>query len=198
MRKMISFSLFALVFPASAQAITVTQKGDTAFLKGTIKAGAYVILREFLAEPRPIKLRVLYLESPGGRVEDATQMARDIRKAGLITAVDGNKPCRSACTMLFAAGVQRHYFNHAQVKDELIVKYSGHPGLGYHQAHDRGISGTERSYSGRGTHNLINVYYEHGSPKAADFATKAGENEMYFVSGPTALANGLATSLSPP
>lgn len=182
----------------SVQAITITQKGDSAYLKGAVTPGAYVTLREFLTEPRQHKLRVLYLESPGGKVEDATYMARDIRKAGLITAVDGSKPCRSACTMLFAAGVQRHYFNHTKIKDELIDKYAGHPGLGYHQAHGTGISGKDRSYSGRGTQNLINVYYEHGSPKAAEFATKAGQNQMYFVSGPTALANGLATSLSPP
>jgi hypothetical protein len=187
-----------LMLSGAAQAITITQKGDAAYLSGAIKPGAYVTLREFLAEPRSTKLRVLYLTSTGGKVEDATLMARDIRRAGLITAVDGTKPCRSACTMLFAAGISRHYFNHAKVKDELIDKYQGRAGLGYHQAHGSGISGKERNYSGRGTHNLINVYYEHGSPAAADFATKAGQNQMYFVSGPTALAHGLATSLSPP
>ena len=198
MRPIFLACLLAFSLPCHADAITLTQKGDSATLTGVIEPGAYVTLREFLAEPRKIPLRVLYLNSPGGKVDDATFMARDIRKAGLITAVDGNTPCRSACTMLFAAGVRRHYFNHAKIKDELIDAYQRHPGLGYHQAHGVGISGKERTYSGRGTQNAINVYYEHGSPAAADFATKAGQNQMYFVSGATALAYGLATSLSPP
>lgn len=189
---------FTCLLLSPAQAITVTQKGDAAYLSGVIKSGAYVTLREFLAQPRTRKLRVLYLNSPGGKVEDATFMARDIRSAGLVTAVNGDSKCMSACTMLFAAGVKRHYFNHGKIRDELLDDYRKRTGLGYHQAHNKGISGKSRDFSGRGTQSLINVYYEQGSPAAANFATKAGQNQMYLVSGPTALAHGLATSLSPP
>ncbi len=198
MRFFLKIILFCAFLTSPAQAITITEKGDAAYLRGAITPGAYVILREFLAEPRKQKLRVLFLESPGGKVDDATLMARDIRNAGLVTAVNGDKKCMSACTMLFAAGVRRHYFNTGKIQDQLFDDYKKQTGLGYHQAHSKGISGKTRDYSGRGTHNLINVYYEHGSPAAADFATKAGQNQMYIVSGATALAHGLATSLSPP
>lgn len=189
-------ALLCLALPA--QAITLTQKGDAVHLKGIIKPGAFVVLREFLARPEAKNLRIIYLDSGGGNLEDATQMARYIRKAGLVTAFDGTRKCMSACTLLFAAGKQCHYFNHAKVRDELLDDYKGRAGLGYHQAHNKGISGKERNYSGRGSQLATNVYYEHGSAKAADFMTKAGHNQMYLVSGPTALANGLATSLSPP
>lgn len=197
MQSLICFlALLCLALPA--QAITLTQKGEAVHLKGLIEPGAFVILREFLARPEAKNLRVIYLDSGGGKVEDATQMARDIRKAGLVTAFDGTKKCMSACTLLFAAGTQRHYFNHAKVRDELLDDYKGRAGLGYHQAHNKGISGKERNYSGRGSQLMTNGYYEHGSAKAAEFMTKAGQNQMYLVSGPTALANGIATSLSPP
>lgn len=45
---------------------------------------------------------------------------------------------------------------------------------------------------------MINGYYEFGSPAAAEFVVKAGHKEMYYVSGATALAKGLATSLAKP
>lgn len=198
MRLFLTPFFFASLLLSPAHAITITQKGDGAYLSGLIKPGAYVILREFLAKPRTQRLRVIYLSSPGGKVEDATLMTRDIRNTGLITAVNGDWKCMSACTMLFAAGVKRHYFNHGKIRDELLDDYKKRTGLGYHQAHSKGISGNGRDFSGRGTQNLINVYYEQGSPAAADFATKAGQNQMYLVSGATALANGLATSLSSP
>ncbi len=45
---------------------------------------------------------------------------------------------------------------------------------------------------------MINAYYEMGASGAAQFATKAGFDNMYRIGGQTALSSGIATSLSPP
>jgi len=42
---------------------------------------------------------------------------------------------------------------------------------------------------------MINAYYEFGVPKAADVITKASPDGIFVLSGQTALALGIATSL---
>lgn len=48
--------------------------------------------------------RVILLESPGGDVDAALQLAAEIRERGLSTAIPKGYECYSACTYLFFAG----------------------------------------------------------------------------------------------
>jgi len=57
-------------------------------------------------EARP-DVRVVALNSPGGSVDSALQVAYEIRKRGLTTFVPRDMGCYSACAYIFLAGVDR-------------------------------------------------------------------------------------------
>jgi hypothetical protein len=178
-----------------AAAIELSEQGTKAFLSGSINPGDDIVFQQFLARPRAAKLRVLQLDSTGGYIAAGAGIARSVRRAGLITLVDAAKNiCNSACTMIFAGGVARHYINAGGIVDGLGKGW----GLGYHGANDRNKTGQGRRAAPRGTAAMDNVYYEMGSPAAAEFAEKAPFNGMYHISGATALSRGIATSLAAP
>ena len=181
----------ALLCAPAAQAMDMSVRGSTAFLSGEIKPGDEFKLRALL---RGNKISVIELSSPGGFIDPAREMARDIRKAGLTTYVNAAKErCSSACTGLFVAGVRRHFVN-SEGKDRL----DGRPaGLGFHAGNGFNASG-RRAQSGPATADMIDLYYEMGAPAAADFAQNAPSNGMFYISGATATAKGIATSLSAP
>jgi hypothetical protein len=72
-------------------------------------------------------VRVIRLESPGGHVQAAMQVATIIRQRGLDTYV--GRFCASACTLAFLAGRQRWLAPDAR--------------LGFHQAHAPGFQPSE-------------------------------------------------------
>ncbi|EAU41913.1 hypothetical protein FP2506_15809 [Fulvimarina pelagi HTCC2506] len=76
---------------------------------GRIEIGTASDLREFLAERDRVggEVRRLFLHSPGGSVEDALQMARDLRADGISTEVPADGYCASACPLVFAGGLTR-------------------------------------------------------------------------------------------
>ncbi len=53
------------------------------------------------------RLRAVVLDSVGGLVGEAEQMARAIRSRGLVTAVPDGAQCMSSCVLLFAAGSRK-------------------------------------------------------------------------------------------
>lgn len=53
------------------------------------------------------KARIIALNSPGGAVDSALAMARQIRRLGLSTYVPRDMGCYSACSYIFFAGVDR-------------------------------------------------------------------------------------------
>jgi hypothetical protein len=180
---------------APAWAIELSQSGNRAILRGPIVEGDHLKFKDFMARPEAKQITVLYLHSPGGRVLPAREIARDVRNAGLATAVDASKAfCNSACTGIFAGGVRRHYLNAGSITDGGDGKNLG---LGFHEGNNLQSSGS-RGYSGAATSTMINTYYEMGVGAAADLATKAAYNKMYRISGQTALSLGIATSLSAP
>ena len=79
-----------------------------------------------------------------------------------------------------------------------MVGKPGSRGLGYHGGNDANANGRGRQADPAVTATMISVYYEMGSSGAVDFVKKAAFNEMFQVSAQTALASGVATSLSPP
>jgi hypothetical protein len=188
-------SLVVVCAATRATAIELSEQGTTAFLSGKIDPGDDVKFQEFLAQPRAAKLRALQLNSTGGYIAAAAAIARSVRQLGLVTLVDAAKSrCNSACTLIFAGGVARHYINASAVVDGLGKGW----GLGYHEGNDRNKTGQGERASPGATAAMIRNYYELGSPAAAEFAEKAPFNGMYHISGATALSRGIATSLSAP
>lgn len=181
-----------------AHALSITVRGPDLFLTGAIELGDHAKVEAVMMANRG-KLRTVHLNSPGGWSGDMREIARDIRKAGLNTAVDGSRAvCASACTVLFAAGVQRFYYNAEKVPDG-VRKADRTPGLGYHGAgNSRDTIVMAGQSPGAGMQGIINMYYEMGSPAGATLANQAAFTELNKISGRTALSLGIATSLSRP
>ena len=142
-------------------------------------------------------VQIVNLNSGGGKIEPAGDIARLIRAHGLATLVDGaHAKCASACTVIFAGGVRRYYAN-AQGLSEGPMSKSSFVGLGFHQGNSK-LSLEGNKYSGRATAMMISFYYELGMSRAAELVDKAPPERYYRISGPTALAMGIATSLQGP
>jgi hypothetical protein len=184
---------------AAAQALEISARGADIFLTGPINLGDHAKFESFMLANRGVSFRTVHLNSPGGWSGDMREIARDIRKAGLNTAVDGGRAvCASACTVLFASGVQRFYYNADKVP-EGVRKADMSPGLGYHGANNSASTQImARQGPGAGMQQIINMYYELGGSAAASLATKAEPSQLYKINGPTALSLGIATSLGRP
>lgn len=193
MKRVVQAAFLWALMGQGALALEISRNGAALHLSGGIKSGDDVRFREALAQGAP---KLVTLDSPGGLISAAYEIAREIRKSGATTLVDASRArCSSACTLIFAGGRARHYVNAERVPDGPQGKAG--KGLGYHEGNAWSVSG-RREQSGRASAHMISGYYEFGSSAASEFLTKAGYKDMYFVSGQTALSKGLATSLSRP
>ncbi len=190
----------ALVFAAwaandRARALSLTERGGIAHLQGSFESGDDEAFARFLAQPRAQKLKVLYLYSYGGKIVPAVRIAEMVRKAGLTTAVDARTSvCDSACTLVFAAGVKRHYIG----GDTVMEGTSSRMGLGYHPARQQ-VNMVEGSLFSEGGSNILRAFYaKMGCPGAAELMLRAAINTVYRPNGATALRMKLATSLEAP
>jgi hypothetical protein len=75
-------------------------------LTGTIVPGIADRLRDEVARLGEY-VREVYLNSPGGSVDDALAMSQLIRDKGFATRVKGGNLCASSCPLVFAGGVER-------------------------------------------------------------------------------------------
>jgi hypothetical protein len=180
-------------------ALEFRAQGADIFLNGPINLGDHAKFETFMAANKGKTFRTVHLNSPGGWSGDMREIARDIRKLGLNTAVDGSRAvCASACTVLFAAGIQRFYYNSDRVT-EGVQKAAATPGLGYHGANNSNSTIVmARQSPGAGMQQIINMYYELGSSGAVSLATQAAPSQLYKINGKTAQSLGIATSLSRP
>ncbi|TBW34407.1 hypothetical protein EYW49_18385 [Siculibacillus lacustris] len=182
-------------FAAPALALEPTVHGSTLVLRGLIHSGDDLAVIAAIEAARG-QLRVVDLDSPGGKITPAVEIARRIRADGLVTLVDANRSnCASACTVLFAGGVRRHYVGAEGIVDAVAPK-GGH-GLGYHEGHTS-LSPDGNRYSGAATAQMIAAYHEFGMPQAAPLATRAPPEKLWRVSSASALALGIATSTARP
>ncbi|MCF4123922.1 hypothetical protein [Methylobacterium sp. SyP6R] len=178
-----------------SRAMSLSESGDQATLAGAIVPGDGEAFARFLAGPHARPLRVVYLNSGGGKVLEGIAIGRAIRRAGLVTAVDAQAArCDSACTLIFAGGVRRHYIHGEDVYEGM----SGRSGLGFHTAHRPGNRIEANTLNQRGTDNMRRFYGEMGQPGAATLVDKAAFDSLYRPSGSTALTLGIATSLQAP
>jgi hypothetical protein len=193
--RILAASALAGLACAPASALEFSLRGNAVYISGPVKLGDNAKFDDFMAQPGAASARVFHVNSPGGSIGNALHIARAIRKRGAATVADGRGICESACTVMFAGGVSRHYVNAGGLQDRLGGSRGG---LGFHEGNNSNADGRGRQYSGGATAGMINAYYEFGVGGAAQFATKAGFKGMYRISGPTALSSGIATSLSPP
>lgn len=86
-----------------SHSIRIMRNGTEVEITGGLKYGLTEdFLRILRASPQ---IRVVHLDSPGGRVGEAVKLNKAIRDHNLITYVSGQ--CVSACTLAFAAGRER-------------------------------------------------------------------------------------------
>lgn len=78
-------------------------KGDTLYLDGGIDAWVIDELHIYALEP----IKHISLNSKGGAVKDAVEIATFIREHKITTHVRKDAVCKSACTLIYQAGVIR-------------------------------------------------------------------------------------------
>jgi hypothetical protein len=98
-----------------------TPDGTTLILRGELGEGSTAVVRNALDAAPDVK--TLVLDSVGGRLQEASWIARIVRERGLDTMVEG--VCMSACTFIFLAGADRAATPNAQI--------------GFHRASTRGL-----------------------------------------------------------
>ena len=172
-----------------AHAGEIRASGRIITISGEIVPGDQFKFRDLLKETGAAAIR---LNSPGGDIYTAGEIARQIRAARSSTIVDAARDsCISACTILFAGGQRRLYLNAERVGE------SSDPGdfrgLGFHQANHPDQAGPGR-YSGEGTAQMKSLYYEFGVPNAATLAKNASPDEVFLITGREAVAMGIATA----
>lgn len=116
-------ALLALAPPAGhARAAEVTvdganAAGDVLALRGSIVVGDAGRLREAIAAAnhRGRRVGALRLDSPGGVVTEAVELAQVARAASLPTVVVNGGICASACFVVFAGGSPRYASRSARI-----------------------------------------------------------------------------------
>ena len=88
----------------------------------------------FLAAEDPEKDIYIYINSPGGSVEDALVIGRLIRENGFNTAVGDGALCGSSCPLVLAGGVDRIVSHNAAVGVHQIYAGAGGDEMGSAQA----------------------------------------------------------------
>lgn len=195
MLKLVPTCALLAICATPASALEFSMRGNAVVISGPVRMGDNVRFDEFMAQPAAANARVFILNSPGGTIGIALHIAREIRKRRGTTVADGRTTCESACTVMFAGGVSRHYINTAGLQDRLGGTRGG---LGFHEGNNANSDGRGRQYSGQASQAMANAYAEMGMRSAASLMVKASDREMYRISGQTALSTGVATSLSPP
>lgn len=181
------------LFTAPTQAAWFAARDGLLMLRGAIEMGdAHALATRLKADPG---LRVLRLDSYGGSVKGAIELGEIVRRAKLTTLVDASRDvCDSACTMIFAAGVARHYLN----AEAMTEGFSGQAGLGYHRSYMRGDRVTPPTLSDEGERLMMAYYRKMGAKAAVALARRGTISSFWRPNGPTALRLGLATSLAAP
>jgi hypothetical protein len=177
----------------AALALSISEAGQgVAQISGRIEFGDDATVETFLGQSRAQPIRLLKLDSPGGRVSVAARIAQTIRKSRISTVVDASSArCESACTLIFAGGVKRYYLNAESILDGVGFGR----GIAFHRGNDLSAA---RDEDPRVTQRMLDTFRTMGMPAAAKFVAAAGTVDLYRVSGPTALKARVATSLTPP
>ena len=192
----IANALFALavltVTGAGARACEMSIAGKELWLRGHIVSGDQIKFRELIDNAGPGRVASVHLDSPGGDIYSAGEIARLIRTAGLSTVVDASRHmCASSCTIIFAGGVKRVYLHAERVGG--LTTGRGFKGLGFHEGAYSGSVGPG-SFSGEATALMVALYQELGVPSAAELVDHAPPYAIWGLSGQMAMELGIATT----
>jgi hypothetical protein len=170
-----------------AEACEMSLAGKDLWLRGRIDAGDQLKFHDFIDSAGAGRVSAVHLDSRGGDVYSAGEIARQIRTAGLSTVVDASQHvCASSCTIIFVGGVRRVYLNADRVGG--LSGGRGFKGLGFHEG------ALADSYSAAATALMISLYQELGVPSAANLVDRASPEAIYGLSGAMAMKLGIATS----
>jgi|GEM_PF-4660284 len=113
--------LMATMLPSMSGAAEIAIKNKATypelFLEGAIEPGdAKKLLDVIKADPVWfVALRGINVNSPGGSVREAIDLAKIVESSGMTLRVDQGKTCASACFILFASANYRWAANNAKV-----------------------------------------------------------------------------------
>ncbi len=179
--------------------VELEARGAVAFLHSErLLPGDEQTFEQFLAEPRPEPIRIVYLDSRGGNTRTAIEIGRSIRAHRIATAFHvGHGRCVSACTTMFLGGMQRYYIDSDGVQDGVAT----HLGLGFHpsQGGERAedlIADYYRDMGVEGANSLRYHLYSRGSVMEATEGRNT--NRLFFAGGRSAISTGVATSTAEP
>ena len=157
-----SFNLLAGIDNTPAYQIRLLRNGTELELSGGIPFGTADAVKKALdAAP---KVKIIHLNSQGGRIGEAIALYRTIKDRELITYTSTN--CVSACSLAFLAGRKRYLSENGR--------------LGFHSASFGTLSGEKV--------NGINsefrrILQKHGLPKTfIDHAISTSSNDMWYPS----------------
>lgn len=175
-----------------AQACEMSLAGKALWLRGHIDAGDQTKFHDLIDSAGAGRVAAVHLDSRGGDIYSAGEIARQIRTAGLSTVVDASQHvCASSCTIIFAGGVRRVYLNADRVGG--LSSGRGFKGLGFHEGALADPYGAD-TYSGAATALMISLYQELGVPSAANLVDRASPEAIYGLSGAMAMRLGIATN----
>jgi len=101
----IAFTLFSsIITQANAKSLHFTEDEDWAALQGPITANNAA---EAITELRIRKPRAIILDSHGGDISGAVQLAKYIHENSINTWVPQNAVCASSCALIFLSGKER-------------------------------------------------------------------------------------------
>ena len=106
--KCIIFVAASALLAAPASAATFVRNHDTLAINGSIGEADAVVFEVQLND----SVRTVVLNSSGGRVFEAMEIGKSIRKHDLNTAVPANAACESACVLIWSAGRHRTCSNY--------------------------------------------------------------------------------------
>lgn len=159
--------------------IALSEDGRSVTLHGPFGMGAST--RFMQAVKNAPQLHRVLLDSPGGRLYEAHEIATEVRRRGLQARATGD--CASACTLVFVAGSRRSLAAHAR--------------LGFHRASVASVNPLHDELANR---KLAQLYDEAGLPQ--DFVAsvlRTPSRRMWFPSTDVLVAAGIlgAPSLQP-
>ena len=155
-------------------AIRVTHQGLALEVSGTFSWALPQQVGVALAEAPNVRL--IYLDSPGGHIKAALEVADLIRAHNLDTYV--HRMCASACTIAFLAGHQRFISETAR--------------LGFHQAHGPGLSSEQSNF-------LLRMAYQNFSlpPAFVAHALRTPPQDLWIPNLGELLKAGIVTAVAP-
>jgi hypothetical protein len=156
--------------------VRITEDGTVIVLKGNFGSGSAEEVGKVIASAK--KLRVVSLESHGGRLREAADIAKAVRERHLDTYVEGY--CESACTYIFLAGVDRAATPNAKI--------------GFHSPDFPGFDANTRSEM---TEKMLNVYRSYNiSGSFLERVAKTKTADMWYPTRDELIDNGVINRVS--